>query len=243
MTEEEAQGLSDTLARVMDTFINKPHQLVEELDLSKVDEVKEPEFPATETITKQPELYTSETQLRTVINECVREIIDRLFKSGALISQDQQKINNTIQIATQQPIQPMIDYSQMSEVPRRPQFERTKSAGTVASRRLAQLSRVEQKLLSVWSELLQISEDSIKKDDSFFQLGGDSIIAMQMVGMAKDQIGHDYYLVKNSWGTDKNDLNGYFYCSVPFFEYKTTTIMVNKHALPKDVAKKLGIKI
>ena len=35
MTDEEAQELSDMLARVMGNFVNKPHQLVEELDLSK----------------------------------------------------------------------------------------------------------------------------------------------------------------------------------------------------------------
>lgn len=187
MTEEEAQGLSDMLARVMDTFINKPHQLVEELDLSqelKKDTLSEP-FEV-QTTSEQPQLYTSETRLRTIVSECVHEIIDQLFKSDALVSRDQEKINNTVQIATQQPIQPMIDYSQMSERSIRPSFERTKSTSTVASR-IAQLSRVEQKLLSMWSELLQISEDSIKKDDSFFQLGGDSIIAMQMVGMARDE--------------------------------------------------------
>ena len=66
---------------------------------------------------------------------------------------------------------------------------------------------------------------------------------MQIVGMAKDQAGHDYYLVKNSWGTDRNDLDGYFYASVPFFLYKTTSIMVNKHAIPKDIAEKMGIKL
>jgi aryl carrier-like protein len=104
---------------------------------------------------------------------------------GALISQYQQKINNTLQIASQKPVQPMIDYSQMSNLPARPQFERKKSASTIASR-VAQLTQIEQKLLSVWSELLQISKDSIKNDD-IFQLGGDSIIAMQMVGMARDE--------------------------------------------------------
>jgi bleomycin hydrolase len=66
---------------------------------------------------------------------------------------------------------------------------------------------------------------------------------MQIIGTAKDQDGNDYYLVKNSWGTERNDLEGYFYASVPYFEYKTTSIMVNKHALPKDIARKLGIKI
>jgi bleomycin hydrolase len=66
---------------------------------------------------------------------------------------------------------------------------------------------------------------------------------MLIMGTAKDQDGHDYYLVKNSWGTERNDLEGYFYCSVPYFQYKTTSILINKHALPKDIAKKLGIKI
>jgi aryl carrier-like protein len=188
MTGDEAQGLSDMLARVMETFINKPHQLVEELDLANL-QLKETlgDAPQTDIVPQQQQLYSSEAQLRTIINECVREIIGQLFKSGALVSHDQEKINNTIGTATQSPIQPMIDYSQMGDLTKRPQFERSKSASTVASRRIAQLSRVEQKLLSVWSELLQISEDSIKKDDSFFQLGGDSIIAMQMVGMARDE--------------------------------------------------------
>lgn len=93
MTDEEAQELSDMLARAMDNFINKPHQLVEELDLSK-DQKEEavPGVPKEETPSNQPQLHTSETQLRAVINKCVREIVDQLFKSGALISQDQQKI-------------------------------------------------------------------------------------------------------------------------------------------------------
>ncbi|HWB62054.1 MAG TPA: C1 family peptidase, partial [Chitinophagales bacterium] len=66
---------------------------------------------------------------------------------------------------------------------------------------------------------------------------------MQIIGLATDQNGTPYYLVKNSWGTDKNDLEGYLYCSIPYFEYKTTCIMVNKHALPKDIAARLGIKL
>ena len=64
---------------------------------------------------------------------------------------------------------------------------------------------------------------------------------MHIVGKAHDQNNHEYYLVKNSWGTERNALKGYFYCSVPFFRYKTTGIMVHKNAIPDAIAAKLGI--
>jgi bleomycin hydrolase len=81
------------------------------------------------------------------------------------------------------------------------------------------------------------------RQEAFDNLSTTDDHGMQIVGTAKDQNGNDYYLVKNSWGTEGNDLGGYFYCSVPYFEYKTTSMMVNKRALPKDIAQKLGIKI
>ena len=81
------------------------------------------------------------------------------------------------------------------------------------------------------------------RQEAFDNLSTTDDHGMQLVGTAMDQNDQSYYLVKNSWGTDKNDLNGYFYCSVPYFLYKTTSIMVNKHALPKEIAAKLGIKL
>jgi bleomycin hydrolase len=64
---------------------------------------------------------------------------------------------------------------------------------------------------------------------------------MLINGIAKDQNGTKYYLVKNSWDT-KNIYDGYFYASKSFVEYKTMNIVVHKDALPKDIKKKLGIK-
>ncbi|KAE8868897.1 hypothetical protein PTNB73_03950 [Pyrenophora teres f. teres] len=46
---------------------------------------------------------------------------------------------------------------------------------------------VEKKLLNLWSELLEMVEETIEQDDSFFQLGGDSIIAMRLVGAAREE--------------------------------------------------------
>jgi len=63
--------------------------------------------------------------------------------------------------------------------------------------------------------------------------------AMHIIGVAKDQNGTPYYKVKNSWGT-YNSFDGYFYASVPYVQFKTTAIMVNKNAVPEEIRKKLG---
>ena len=64
---------------------------------------------------------------------------------------------------------------------------------------------------------------------------------MQIYGIAKDQDGNEYYMVKNSWGK-AGKYNGVWYASKAFVRYKTMNIVVNKKALPKEIAKKLGIK-
>ncbi len=64
---------------------------------------------------------------------------------------------------------------------------------------------------------------------------------MLIYGTAKDQNGKEYYMVKNSWGTN-NKYKGTWYASKTFVKYKTMNILVHKDALPKEIAKKLGFK-
>ena len=64
---------------------------------------------------------------------------------------------------------------------------------------------------------------------------------MHIYGVAQDQNGNKYFMVKNSWG-ETGKYKGVWYASDAFVRYKTLNIVVHKDALPKHIAKKLGIK-
>ena len=64
---------------------------------------------------------------------------------------------------------------------------------------------------------------------------------MHIYGLAQDQNGTNYFIVKNSWG-EAGKYKGIWYASDAFVRYKTLNIVVHKDALPKTIAKKLGIK-
>lgn len=96
-------------------------------------------------------------------------------------------------------------------------------------------SKIEQgpvKEKAITQEMRQIAYDNQETTDDH---------GMQIYGIAKDQNGSKYYIVKNSWG-EAGPYKGIWYASESFVKYKTMSIMIHKDALPKDIAKKLGIK-
>ncbi|MBQ9636351.1 MAG: aminopeptidase [Prevotella sp.] len=63
---------------------------------------------------------------------------------------------------------------------------------------------------------------------------------MHIFGIAKDQNGKEYYMVKNSWG-ETGDYKGVWYMTKAFIAANTMDYLINKNAIPADIRKKLGI--
>ncbi|HOY39373.1 MAG: aminopeptidase [Bacteroidales bacterium] len=85
--------------------------------------------------------------------------------------------------------------------------------------------------MEITQELRQAAFDNYQTTDDH---------GMVFTGIAFDQKGNKYYLVKNSWNTN-NIYEGYFYASEAYVRYKTMNIVVHKDAVPKDIRKKLDI--
>ena len=61
---------------------------------------------------------------------------------------------------------------------------------------------------------------------------------MLIYGIAKDQNGKEYYMVKNSWG-EAGEYKGIWYMTKAFIADNTMDYTVNKNAIPKDILKKM----
>ncbi len=88
------------------------------------------------------------------------------------------------------------------------------------------------KQMEITQEIRQKAFDNYETQDDH---------GMHIVGIVKDQNGTKFYVIKNSWGIKNNDCDGYFYASEAFVKYKTTSIMLHKDGVKKEIAKKLGM--
>ena len=80
------------------------------------------------------------------------------------------------------------------------------------------------------------SQEKRQEEYDNWQLTDDH--GMHIYGKATDQNGRQYYKVKNSWGKH-GDYDGIWYMSKNFIIAKVMDIMVNKHAVPKEILNKL----
>ena len=95
-------------------------------------------------------------------------------------------------------------------------------------------TRIGKEILSekeITQEMRQTSFDNYATTDDH---------GMQIYGIAEDQNGNRFFMVKNSWG-ETGPYDGFWYASFPFVSYKTLSIVLHKDALPASIAKKLGL--
>ena len=88
------------------------------------------------------------------------------------------------------------------------------------------------KELTITQEMRQEAYDNYQTTDDH---------GMQIYGIAKDQNGKEFFMIKNSWGTN-NKYIGTWYVSEAFAAYKTISIVVHKDAIPSAIRTKLGFK-
>ena len=124
-----------------------------------------------------------------------------------------------------------------------PDVEAIENSGSDQDRWLglskAQKNEEIKKMIEKPCQEMEITQEMRQKDYDNYQTTDDH--GMQIFGIAKDQTGKKFYMVKNSWGTD-NKYKGIWYASEAFVKYKTMNIVVHKDAIPQAIKAKLGIK-
>ena len=125
---------------------------------------------------------------------------------------------------------PEVDVTQMSG------SDQARWLGLSSTARNAELVKISENPCTekvITQEMRQVAFDNLQTTDDH---------GMHIFGIAKDQNGKKFYMVKNSWGPTSGDFNGIWYVSESYAAYKTMDIMVHKDAIPSAIKHKINIK-
>jgi len=173
----QAAKIASTFAQVLTNVACQSHQTVADLDVYdgrnqvQVDEQPNP-------------MWGSPSMLRMIVRECVTEIIDQMVQRGDLLNYNYDR--QVMGAVSRRIAESSVGDDSHDAVTVRDD-ESTHSVAEDISGPAPFASLIEKKLLSLWSVMLEMPEEAIQSDHSFFELGGDSIIAMQMVGTAREE--------------------------------------------------------
>ncbi|KAF3490821.1 nonribosomal peptide synthase [Arthroderma uncinatum] len=155
-------------------------------------------------------LLNDNAELRKIVDSCVQDILQKMAKSGQLATKTADEVLLNASRMSGRPIvdnkkdfgadqAPDSEYGQdmnletatpsesyqNSDYNPKTDTDRTSMAAHINKR--GRSAHIEKKLLALWSSMLEMEEDSISGEDSFFELGGDSLTAMRLVGAARDE--------------------------------------------------------
>ena len=124
-----------------------------------------------------------------------------------------------------------------------PDVESLETSGSDQERWIG-LSRTEQettirRLASRPCKEIEVTQELRQQGYDNYQTTDDH--GMLIYGIANDQTGKQFYMVKNSWG-NTGKYNGIWYVSETFVAYKTMSITVHKDAIPANIKTKLEIR-
>ena len=153
------------------------------------------------------QLLSNNAELRKIVDSCVQDILQKMAKSGQLATKSADEIllnnsrrdigDNSKAMSTEQTLHPESvkgmepetatpsEAWEQSDYNPKTDTDRTSMAAHINKR--GRSAHIEKKLLVLWSSMLEMDEDSISGEDSFFELGGDSLTAMRLVGAARDE--------------------------------------------------------
>ena len=195
LSEEQAGQLADNMAGFLQSIVEDPNRTI-------------PDLKTTDTLT-QIQLPQSNApsigDLRPLIKDCVQEIVEQMLKSGVLTqpaktnppaavsfakTTEEKKRPTTAGSITKAENEKVLKTIAAEITASRPTKEIVKANEVVQKvkeiKPSVAVSHIEKKLRALWSDALDVTEDSVDAEDSFFELGGDSIVAMEMAGAARE---------------------------------------------------------
>lgn len=178
MSETQAKGLADAIAQVFTCFIERPSEPISELDIL---------VDALQGRTHRPHKLSrpirgdvngtakgmDSNSIQKLIDDRVHEVISQMLRNGQFaipIASEVSSMSSNGVICNENHSTGPVD-----TLSRGPAEDNKKSA------------EIEKKLWNLWSLALGLPPSNVKPRDSFFKLGGDSIAAMKMVSIAREQ--------------------------------------------------------
>lgn len=188
VSDDQAQSLVDSIAKVFAGFIEAPSATLSAAKLDEKSLASQPSELSSSQTSVSDRVQTNRksldgTAIQKIIDDRVHEIIGQMLRDGKLMVPG---------LATDS----LSGYGHPDSVGS-PAFQIEGIQGgaddsgvcsaTSRSSEDGMSADVERKLWSLWSTALGLSPNVVRHQDSFFKLGGDSITAMKMVSAAREE--------------------------------------------------------
>lgn len=213
---EEAEKLTQRYAEVLGSLLDQADQTISQFGTAKTQDIEQPNSSSDYDMdlsdntragedssstsgsllvpdTDAPPEPVRQQDYRGIVKDCVNEVLQQMFKVKdferymdklekatemkleKVTEMVDRKLGNITEATVMEKLLPGSTSADDSEEPYSASKEKTKSSGAVSGI-----------LRALWSPLLDVPDSKIKADDSFLELGGDSILAMELARAARE---------------------------------------------------------